>query len=135
MENKLEQLLNSLIKRWRVPFGEWYHRSPYKRVRIYKNQDTERTNVLFYSDNHTHWKVLRQVVSRESLLWQFVCENGMIKPYKMDWIKNLEICSDKIEVELNYWSSDYEAWLMESSLKDEEELEQFLLDNIKIWNE
>ena len=53
----------------------------------------------------------------------------------MDWIKNLEICSDKIEVELNYWSSDYEAWLMESSLKDEEELEQFLLDNIKIWNE
>lgn len=127
MENKLEQLLNSLIQRWRVPFGKWCHRSPYKRVSIHKNHDKERTYVLFDSNNHSHWKVLRQVVSRESWLWQFVCENGMIKKDRFTWM----ISPDALwEDQYNY--TDYRYRLIESALKDESELESFILDNIKV---
>ena len=132
----LEQLLNSLIERWRVPFGEWNHRSPYKRVRIHKNYDTERTCVLFYSNNHCHWKVLRQVVSRESLLWQFVCENKLIKLTEYYWVCNWifweNIYYDETHTEKLYKNEDYEYRLIESALKDESELESFILDNIKV---
>jgi hypothetical protein len=35
-----------------------------------------------------------------------------------------------------YWDEwDYEYYLIESALKDESELEEFLLSNIKVWNE
>ena len=131
MGNKLEQLLNSLIQRWRVPFGEWYHRSPYKRVSIHKNYNKERTYVLFDSNNHSHWKVLRQVVSKESWLWQFVCEHWMIKTY-MNIEHESRRHSDKKHTPV--WAFDNQSYyyLIESALKDESELEQFLLDNIKL---
>jgi len=131
MGNKLEQLLNSLIQRWRVPFGEWYHRSSYKRVSIHKNYNKERTYVLFDSNNHSHWKVLRQVVSKESWLWQFVCENRMINKHQEG--KLIEIYDNsRCETEGLYDDLKYEYRLIESALKDESELEQFLLDNIKL---
>ena len=133
MENKLEQLLNSLIEKGWLPFGEWCHRSPYKRVSVHKNYNKERIYVLFYSNNHSHWKVLRQVVSKESWLWQFVCENGMIKeehkherildPTFWEWWADCK----RQEHDWNYWYR-----LIESSLKDESELEDFLLNSIKL---
>ena len=133
MENKLEQLLNSLIERGWLPFGEWCHRSPYKRVSVHKNYNKERTYVLFYSNNHSHWKVLRQVVSKESWLWQFVCENGMVSKQvwcyeEYHWAK----CTAEEELIEHYstYSVEYEYRLIESALCDEDKLEQFLLDNI-----
>ena len=140
MGNKLEQLLNSLIKRWRIPFWEWCHRSPYKRVSIHKNYNKERTYVLFYSNNHDHWKVLRQVVSKESWLWQFVCENGMINVNETEvfyfWLKR-KWTLDRGYYYLSEASEDirtnnYEYRVIESALKDESELESFILDNIKV---
>jgi hypothetical protein len=70
---------------------------------------------------------LRELVSKESGLWQFVCENKLVK----------EDCSS-IELYIIsewYWiitDSYYQFWLMMCSLKDESELEKFLLDNIEV---
>lgn len=128
MENKLGNLLNMLIQRGWKPFGEWCHRSPYKRVGIHKNYNKERIYVLFYSNNHSHWKVLRQVVSKESWLWQFVCENGMVKMEEWFYWQNI-FPLDSIE----YDYTDYQYWILESSLKDENELEDFLLKSIELF--
>ena len=71
-------------------------------------------------------KSFRELVSKESNLWQFVCENKFYKDYNEDsgtyWDSTMKI--------YNY--RDYQYWLIESSLKDESELEQFLLSNIKV---
>lgn len=120
----LENLLNTLIQRGRKPFGEYDNLMTYW-------QDNWRKVFWFW----VLWEVeysLRELVSKESWLWQFVCENGMVNQCKMDWIKNLEIWSDKMEVEINYWSSDYETWIIESALKDESKIEDFLLNSIKL---
>ena len=36
---------------------------------------------------------------------------------------------------IEYYQSDFQYWVLESSLKDESELEDFILDNIKICGE
>lgn len=66
---------------------------------------------------------LRELVSKESWLWQFVCENGMQKerpPYNRD--------SD------TYWFTiqEYQYRLIESALKDESELTELLLNSISL---
>lgn len=133
-KDDLEQLLNSLIEKGWLPFGEWCHRSPYKKVHIHKNYNKERTYALFYSNNHTHWKVLRQLVSRESWLWQFVCENKMEKKMEKNhrWIWINSWAKSAYQSYPVYTMERYEYRLIESSLKDESELEDFLLSNIKI---
>lgn len=70
---------------------------------------------------------LREIVSINSGLWQFVCENGMIKKDRFTWM----ISPDPLwEDQYNY--TDYRYRLIESALKDESELESFILDNIKV---
>ena len=78
-------------------------------------------------------RTLRELVSVDSGLWQFVCENGMVNTN-----------DSPEENAINYWrynKKDLTEWwymrnyqyrLIESSLKDESELEDFLLQNIKI---
>ena len=89
---------------------------------------------------------LRQLTSKESWIWQFCCKNYLIelnwdeiqKKYKSKW-------KYPLRYEKHYWvyHSDLctlecmeyktpEFWLIECALKDEEDLEKFLLDNIKI---
>jgi hypothetical protein len=75
-------------------------------------------------DNFT----LRELVSKESWLWQFVCENGMCtageRPHRWKFYEEL--------------FPDYEAqtyannMIIESALCDEDKLEEFLLENIKV---
>lgn len=73
-------------------------------------------------------KNVRLLTSRSSWLWQFVCENGMIN---IPWYKN--IIRQWVDTKRHkYYGKDYRYWLCESALTDESELEQFLLDNIKI---
>lgn len=133
---KLERLCNSLIKRWRVPFGE---------SRIDK---INRAEQYVWNWNWCCWggamqkrKSTRQLVSKESWLWQFVCENKMI-PYDEDWYTWYERTKDYYDdfensnskmlgLAIDNW---YEYRLIESALKDESELEDFLLQNIKVWN-
>ena len=68
------------------------------------------------------------IVSKNSGLWQFVCENGMIKEPREDfrWTNDFQL--DYIE----FNQTDFQYWLLESSLTDESELEDFLLSNIKL---
>ena len=82
---------------------------------------------------------LRQLTSKESWLWQFVCENGMIKNVN-DYSWELyswthwqdEVYKNWYEWWRRWEQVDYEYRIIESSLKDEEDLDKFLLDNIKI---
>lgn len=80
-------------------------------------------------------KSLRDLCAKESWLWQFVCENGMIEIWYKEWlneeVENWETVSsiDEISMESYYYR------IIEASLKNEDELEQFLLDNINIWND
>ena len=116
MEKRLEQLLNSLIEKGWLP--RW---KDYAEVFVY--DWIVRFERRFWADCI---ETFRTLTSKESWLWQFVCENGMVKR-KRQWTNwqwwEPENCFDY---------TDYEYRLIESSLKDESELEDFLLDNIKI---
>ena len=115
----IEILLNKLIEKWRNVF---WHKD---RINAEKCKYSE---WIFYEfENHNMSISLRELVSKDSWLRQFCCENKLVK----------EDCSS-IELYIIsewYWimtDSYYQFWLMMCSLKDESELEQFLIDNIKI---
>lgn len=82
------------------------------------------------------------LVSKESWLWQFVCENGMVALKLSARMKNPRIDWEDVDdynnwhIVMNYkqkceWDKA-EYRLIESSLKDESELEDFLLNSIKL---
>ena len=118
------QLMKSLMdKKW-IP--RWY-----KEI-VRAVYDRRHKMIWLYEDDWKEYlelvskKSLRELVSTDSWLWQFVCENKMQKerpPYNRD--------SD------TYWFTiqEYQYRLIESSLKDESELEEFLLSNIVIKDE
>lgn len=133
MEKKLEQLLNSLIEKWWKPF--WYSSWKYWYDSIEINWNQKKMYLWFCS--WTPWQFvlsfwLRQLTSKESWLWWFVCENELLKPV----VDIISICS------YSHFTDDHDdgGWdetfpeyrLIESSLKDEDELESFILDNIKV---
>ena len=128
MENKLELLLNILIERGWKPFGINHY--------CYFNIE-EKIWIIwwpFWWWEYILEKIisLRDLVSKESWLWQFVCENGMVKNPDKYWKRYKELTiSDGIV----YMSWEYEYRLIESSLKDESELGNFLLYNIVIKDE
>lgn len=79
---------------------------------------------------------LRELVSLESGLWQFVCDEQLYKHDQRtdsDWIKNTEDTRDSEKSIAKYLTeADYRYRLLESALIPEEELGQFLVDNIKV---
>ena len=119
----LEQLLNKLIEKGWKPFGMWKKRKVFARW--------DKTVSFSYQDNEWiefYTYLIRDVVSKESWLWQFVCENGY-NLYK----KNYFHWFSKYGLKWEYWdTSDSEYYVLESALCNEEDLEKFLLDNIKI---
>lgn len=73
---------------------------------------------------------LRELCAKESWLWLFVCENGMVNKVDNDrrYFDELnDICYDK-----TFHDDECQYRLIESALKDESELEEFLLENIKV---
>lgn len=69
---------------------------------------------------------LRQLVSLESGLWQFVCKNRLQKDNYSIWGKTAGTTNIP-------YDPDYTAYrLLESALIPEEELAKFLVDNIKV---
>ena len=138
----LEQLLNSLIEKGWKPFGNKKIKDA-KTARWNINLLNEEVNkVSKFKDKvaFTNWVLifdeinLRELVSKESWLWQFVCENGMIKKeWNSEWaiIYPNERTGDYQKCH-SYckWQSEY--WILESALKDESELEDFLLNSIKL---
>ena len=83
---------------------------------------------------------LRQLTSKESWLWQFVCENKLVETdddysrerYRYNHWMQKEYKSWVIKWEARKYQVDYEYRIIESALKDEDDLEKFLLDNIKV---
>lgn len=118
----LEQLLNSLIEKGWPPRWD----------KNWEN-NTRITNIYFRQDENGKLPHIRMIVSKESQLWQFVCENGMVNekhkherildPTFWEWRADCK----RQEHDWNYWYR-----LIESSLKDESELEEFLLNSIKL---
>lgn len=114
---ELEKLLNKLIEKGWRPFGfivqnirKWPYDSRY-----------------YFFENCAGWKSLRELVSKESGLWQFCCENKMIRKDRFTWM----ISPDPFwEDQYNY--IDYRYRLIETSLKNEDDLEEFLLENIEV---
>lgn len=146
MENKLEQLLNSLIEKGWKPRGrdtrdiDEIQIERLDRMGCYQNMDY--ISFMRFDDRQQEWFVkygcsIVDLVSKWSWLWQFVCENGMIKKeWNSEWtiIYPNERTGDYQKCH-SYckWQSEY--WILESSLKDESELEKFLLSNIVIKDE
>lgn len=130
MENKLEQLLNSLIEKGWKPFGEDIKQIVKNRLFLWY---VSKTPVPLSTLECKFSWVLRELVSKESWLWQFVCENGMIKEqYKHERI--LDPTFWEWWADCKRQEHDWKYWyrLIESALKDESELESFILDNIKV---
>lgn len=124
MEDKLEQLLNSLIEKGWQPFG----------IAYYCSFDVkEEIKILLWP--FWWWEYLlhrtlslRELVSKESWLWQFVCEKELIKS---KWDSNYTYFNiHGTWKAYEHWN--YEYRLIESALKDETELESFILNNIAI---
>jgi len=140
MENKLEQLLNSLVDAWWKP--RWLL-NEIEYIHAFDDVNQWWRVEISYGD-HWYYKSLRQIASRESNLWQFVCENGMVDRHNYDsktyevrienWIKRREVWPEwKVSINNSWrWRWSYLFRLIESSLKDESELEEFLLSNIKV---
>ena len=130
----MEELLNKLIEKGRKPFG--YERIvPYveidcRQIAFYKSCDDWMYQWLFDTD-------IRTVLSKESWLWQFVCENKMVRLETDSWENDSYLCYYNDDgYPKDYFfemgRDDYRFRLIESALKDESELESFILDNIKV---
>lgn len=118
----MEELLNNLISKGWKPFGM---KSTFDYVDILCNQPYR-----FKHLNSRFWASLRELVSIDSDLRQFVCENRLWKDIDEEkfWHKKTPKMS-----ELRTYDYHFEEYrLIESALCDEDKLEQFLLDNINV---
>ena len=137
---KIEQLLNSLIEKGWCPIWRkytWPHK-PYFRSYI----DGLCWRQFFYNE-WWDWEyepqrafTLRELTSINSGLWQFVCENGMVKRPKWEAPEDVRVWRYTETMGI-VWSRCFgkrtpEFYIMESALKDESKLEEFLLSNIKV---
>lgn len=137
----LEQLLNSLIEKGWIP--RW------KNVELYwTSKNTFWEQIVIFIGNagwfKKWWWTYRELVSKESWLWQFVCdrEHRLINKRNYDGVsldkrlKNPYADYGGVDTEYEWITGlDYQYRLIESSLKDESELEDFLLSNIVIKDE
>jgi len=140
MGNDLEQLLNSLIEKGWKPF--WYN--------TIDNILIEWDNYKFISRGcYSFITNIKLLVSKESWLWQFCIANHLLKKYSdlwdddeyviwrwqnwMDWkTTDWEYIDENYDSDIYHQDESYQRWLIESALKDESELEDFLLYNIVI---
>ncbi len=127
---KLEELLNKLIEKGWRPFDvKWISEYFFESVPVglyrlcWKKPDY---------DYNVYSK--RDLVSKESGLWQFVCNNWMIPEDRKchERVLDLTFWPNWPDVSAQMCSRNYEYWLMSSAICDEKYLEQFLIENIKI---
>lgn len=125
----MEELLNKLIEKGWKPY--WIPRV--KNVVLLNHYISFSKRTILWIEFFEY--TLRSLVSKESGLWQFVCENKLYNPdNRWYWWKNVTIVWEypTLDGDENIWYRDYEYYLIESALKDESELESFILDNIKV---
>lgn len=121
------------------------------RLKVYWiNVDYVEFNWLCDEDKHFSDRFsLREIVSKWSWLWQFCIANHLLKKYSdlwddweyiigrwQDWkdckTEDWEYIDDNRDSDIYHQDDSYQYRLIESSLKDESELEEFLPQNIKI---
>ena len=137
----MEELLNKLIKGWWKP--RWENEPIYMLS----------SKKLYIPDTMEVNRSLRDLVSKESGLWQFCVKNNLVKlienpnkdklprdrmseeEYRM-WEYNVYYSfSNKKDIHKRYEQGSLTYWLIESTLCDEDKLEKFLLENINIkWD-
>lgn len=136
LEQLLSKLLNDLLRMWWKPFNrdKTLHIDCYDKCK-WLNYKWIHLDGWFMNEES---RTLRELVSIDSWLWQFVCENGMLDAdYDYEWWALVD-AEDWCISEHETWcreiqtNTDWGYRLIESSLKDESELEQFLLQNIKV---
>lgn len=125
----LEELLNKLIEKGWKPF-KW---------KDIKRANNEWWFVCFvHKSKKRPWLSdvsHRELVSKESWLWQFVCNNKLQNTTDWEYERRLKKASDcwwdgsEYNTKNDGW---YEYRIIESALKDESELEDFLLNSIKL---
>lgn len=108
----MEELLNKLIDKWWRPRGL----TPMWKMEV--DYDIYFAFEVYDSLQCWHFS-FREITSKESWLRQFVCENGYIREIETDWL------------EIRNWDNP-KHWIAESALCDEDKLEDFILENIKI---
>lgn len=118
----MEELLNKLIEKGWKPFGD-YDIADF-------NQIWNTFVAINYESKVIGQPKLRQIVSKESWLWQFVCENGMVKKTPTRW----EYFNSDTGKIYGFYDDNSTYRLIESALCDEDKLEDFILDNIQRWN-
>lgn len=127
MKNKLEQLLNSLVKAWWKPFNrdKTLHIDCYDKCK-WLNYKWVHLDGWFMNEES---RTLRELVSEESWLWQFCTENWLTT-------NNWNVMYRRLRDGKKFWIdkpiTHYTFRLIESALKEESELEDFLLSSIKI---
>ena len=126
MIKTLEQLLDGIRKKGWKPYGqEVKDIKAYHSIHFIVRWIVEFT-LEWYAAAHVSLKEL--LTDSNSWLWQFVCENGY-NQYKKNYFNRFS----KYGIKWEYRdTSDFEYYLLESALCDEDKLEEFLLDNIKI---
>ena len=119
----MEELLNKLIEKGWKPFGM---KCTFEYVDILCNQPYR-----FKHLNARVWASLRELVSKESWLWQFCVKNDLIDYSKVRayWISFAPIDTPIKELS-NY--DNVHRLLRDCASLDEDKLEKFLLDIIKI---
>lgn len=124
-----EELMNKLIKKGWKPF----RKEEIEEVKMSEQYQWKWTWCFRWKGFVKRWKSTRDICSKESQLWQFLCENWMIENWKTvhDYVIKHITYSDENHCWW-YWMWDAEYYMMISSLIDEPDLEEFLLDNIKI---
>lgn len=115
---ELENLLNKLIEKGWKPFElDWITNAVYDCWKI----------VFRQKGKHSFSYSIREMVSLESGLWQFICDN---KLYNRTY--NFRENVRKTWYNIWWFSHNFQYWVLESALMSEEDLLKFLIDNIKI---
>ena len=122
----MEELLNKLIQRWWKPFDvKWISEYFFESVPVglyrlcWKKPDY---------DYNVYSK--RDLVSKESGLWQFCIKNKLVKEDDGHITRIINVYKDDDTIVDGWWN--YHYWLMICSILDESDLEEFLLENIKL---
>lgn len=117
---ELETLLKSLVHRGRKPCGEEIFDLNIENGVISMFPED------FFADNIK--LNLRSIVSLESGLWQFVCDNELTRWYNWDEWKYTETFPWDYR---DYPADEHQYRLLESAMIPEEELAEFLVENVK----
>lgn len=122
----MEELLRKLIEKGWKPFGDEKIHSFEIIYVTWKVRNIVAKRWRWQVNKHYS---IRELVSKESWLWQFVCENKLENSKERKQWTDLD--EDGREY-VKYSTKIYEYWFIESALCDEDKLEEFLLKSIKV---